>query len=130
VVSSIASDDTQVLVWHSRQLNTAFAVQQLRVGKPLLPDFMEAPRGVLGYRVDVRELGAAQFNSLTRVKGLVQVGQPAVASEGEQPPRAHSRAFPRRHRHLGLGCPRYFAQWRGGIAGKTATMLAQCWQAA
>jgi hypothetical protein len=109
----IAWDDTQVRVWHSRQLNTAFAVQQLRLGKPLPPDSIEAPQGVLGYRVDVRELGAAQFNSLTRVKGLVQVGRLRLLRRGATP-RAHSRAFPRPHRHWAARC---FAQWRGGIAG-------------
>jgi len=53
-------DDEQVTIWLNRQIDPAAAV-------------LDAPMGVQGYRVDVREAGTTEWHSLTKATGPVQV---------------------------------------------------------
>jgi len=54
-------DDEQLLIWMNRQVEPL-------VGK------VDTPMGIFAYRVDVREVGAADWNSLNRVQGNLQLG--------------------------------------------------------
>lgn len=54
-------DDEQVVTWLNRQVDPDFATQ-------------DAPMGVLGYRVDARRPGDAQWSSLVLGEATVQVG--------------------------------------------------------
>jgi hypothetical protein len=60
-------DDEQVAIWLNRQIDPASA--------PL-----DAPMGVLGYRVDAREVGNTQWHSLCRARGPVNVGPLTVGN--------------------------------------------------
>jgi hypothetical protein len=62
-------DDEQVLIWLNRQLKEQ--AEQPGSGKRL-----DAPMGIFAYRVDVREQGGADWNSLVRVqsKAPLQLG--------------------------------------------------------
>lgn len=102
----IGWDDEQVAIWHDRQLKTASSKQSGDT-----TDIIEAPLGVLGYRVDVREAGQ-NWQSLTRVKGNIHVGALNVNFESDQtiepvPVRSQEGA------DLEAWLPQYFAQWRG-----------------
>ena len=64
-------DDEQVTIWLNRQIDPGSAS-------------LDAPMGVLGYRVDVREAGGAQWHSLCRARGPVKVRATAVGDfDGE-----------------------------------------------
>lgn len=54
-------DDEQILIWYLRQM----AVDTTLIGKRL-----DAPLGVTGYGIDVREFGAAAWESLTAVSSI------------------------------------------------------------
>lgn len=100
-------DDEQILIWQNRQLQV-----DLASGARL-----DAPLGVFSYRVDVRAKGAADWESLVRVRNtaaLALAGQtiaPAgvVADNGVQvfPSRVNADPATR------LWLPAYFSQWYG-----------------
>src|SRR5262249_44514712 len=114
----IGWDDEQVLVWHNRQL--AIADAQKAGGEAAL----EAPLGVLGYRVDVRVPAAGEtpaqrntgWQSLMQANASVPAALvgvvPGFTGELVVEPTASS---PRSVRDFWL--PLYFAQWRGQPLG-------------
>jgi len=64
-------DDEQVAIWMNRQIDPAAAT-------------LDAPMGVFGYRIDVREQGSVNFSSLCRAKGVVKAGTKTVGNfDGE-----------------------------------------------
>jgi len=60
-------DDEQVPIWLNRQIDPAMA--------PL-----DAPMGVLGYRIDAREAGSAKWSSLCLARSTVKVGATVVGN--------------------------------------------------
>lgn len=57
----IGWDDEQVTIWMNRQIDPAAAT-------------LDAPMGVLGYRIDARAAGETAWHSLVHAKGPVKVG--------------------------------------------------------
>lgn len=93
-------DDEQIVIWQNRQIDPAMA--------PL-----DAPLGVVGYRVDVRERGTADWRSLSRVRGDLTVGTIELGTyDGELSldvvPSKLGRAV-----DDDFWLPRHFATWRG-----------------
>jgi hypothetical protein len=101
----IGWDDEQVATWLNRQVQPAAATQ-------------DAPMGVLGYRIDAREVGQTDWSSLVlgRTK-LVIDGIDLGAYEGE------FRVEVAPNKLMGdtsgdYWCPTYFADWNGpSLAG-------------
>ena len=93
-------DDEQVAIWMNRQIDPAFELQ-------------DSPMTVFGYAVDVRKPGAADFTSLTRVKGTLRLDQVlTVPYEGDRA----LRVAPMQLHGLRTGdywLPSYFARWSG-----------------
>lgn len=99
----IGWDDEQVAIWHNRQLQTALSTQVP------VPDAIEAPLGVLGYRVDVRVAGTSKWNSLCHVKGVLKTGATFDMDQPLEPMPIRSQQVS----DIELWLPQYFAQWRG-----------------
>ena len=93
-------DDEQITIWQSRQLETA--------GRSL-----DAPLGVLGFHVDVREADTHAWSSLCRASGKVRIGGLDVADfTGEHAFEVH----PIQHDAEPSGVfwlSMYFANWHG-----------------
>lgn len=68
-----------------------------------------APRGVLGYRVDVRPLGGATWTSLSRVRAPLDLGVDLGTAEEER----WAEVTPAQHDDQ-LWLPAWFVKWRGG----------------
>jgi hypothetical protein len=124
----IGWDDEQVLVWHNRQLAISAAIASG------LPPKLEAPLGVLGYRVDVRlpvpgQTGAQRnigwytlMQASATVPPALQGKIPAFSGELVIEPTPSSPADIR-----SFWLPLYFAQWRGmplGTRDDTPHLLA------
>lgn len=94
-------DDEDVLVGQNRQIGL----------EPDGTEPAEAPRGVAGYRVDVRALGEAAWTSLSAVHAdHVRAGTfDAGAFDGELRTEVHPRRIYER-----IWLPAYFASWNGG----------------
>lgn len=94
-------DDEQVAEWLKRQVNMGLA------------DSTDAPNAVAGYRVDVRQQGSQDWNSLTRVESLgdLKLGPFSLGSfQGEGIVEvAPAQLAPNAEFWL----PSYFANWRG-----------------
>lgn len=93
-------DDEQVTIWLNRQIDPAAAV-------------LDAPMGVLGYRVDVRESGTADWRSLVRASGPVSVNAIDLGRfDGElgvetHPVQLHAQSA------ASFWLPTYFTAWTG-----------------
>ena len=96
----IGWDDEQVTIWLNRQIDPAAAA-------------LDAPMGVHGYRVDVREHGTAPWHSLTRASGPVTAVALDVGTfDGELAVETH----PVQLHGTKTGdywLPTYFAAWTG-----------------
>jgi hypothetical protein len=102
-------DDEQLLIWMNRQLEKDPA--------KAANERVDAPMGVMGYRVDVREKGAAAWTSLCQVrnKAELRLGETAVSALGETT-ELSVEVYPavpdgRKTNHFWL--PAYFAYWTG-----------------
>jgi hypothetical protein len=114
-------DDEQVVIWHNRQI----AAQRIRLGGAS-PDFVEAPLGVAGYRIDARAENDPDWHSLCRVHSVNAAGNKANLVF-PPPPDApvFAKTFigelmvepaPVRNLHAiqqAAWLPRYFARWAG-----------------
>lgn len=91
-------DDEQVTIWFNRQVDATA---------------IDAPFGTAGYRVDVREHGAAGWHSLCRASATLALGATSLGRfDGElgveTMPVQHDPGQP-----TDWWLPSYFAQWRG-----------------
>ncbi len=99
-------DDEQIAIWLNRQADI----------QPNRELALDAPCGVAGYRVDVREQGDAAWHSLMRTKSIAALALGAIdlgSFEGEglveAIPSQDAKAM-----HGEFWLPPYFASWRGG----------------
>ena len=114
----LAWDDEQVATWLNRMVEkTAPNTDALKV---------DAPTGVAGFRVDVRETGAGAWHSLVRIasRGPLRLGDHVLRpfnGEGviEVLPTQHATAA-----HGTYWLPPYFASWRGGSMALSDSQLA------
>jgi hypothetical protein len=95
----LAWDDEDILEGQNRALGAP----------PDGEDAVLAPRGILGYRVDVRPEGGATWTSLSRVRAPLTLGVELGEADEERwtevAPAEHSRQ---------IWLPAWFANWRGG----------------
>jgi hypothetical protein len=114
-------DDEQIVTWMNRQIspdpNDPTGTQ---------PE-VDAPMGVFGYRVDVREANTSQWQSLTHVRGNPQLDSVSLGLfDGE----LAVEALPAQLRGEKTGeywLPTYFTTWAGGslvVSDPTAFTLA------
>jgi hypothetical protein len=78
-------DDEQLTVWLNNQVDLLRDRVQTKLNNAFVPTRPEAPLGVQGYRVDVREKGTVTWRSLCVVNGSLPfdnnaVGSPAMTS--------------------------------------------------
>ncbi|HTV91508.1 MAG TPA: hypothetical protein VMG98_02200 [Verrucomicrobiae bacterium] len=94
-------DDEQITIWFNRQLD---ATQ------------VDAPLGVAGYRLDVREHGTTAWNSLCAVTGAIALGSTSLGTfDGEfGVETVPANLDPTQPSQWWL--PSYFSHWRGGSA--------------
>jgi hypothetical protein len=97
----IGWDDEDILIGQNRQMGL----------EPDGSDPADAPRGVAGYRVDVRPLGALNWTSLSRVHtDHLKAGTfDAGVFDGELRTEVHPRKI-----YNKVWLPAYFASWTGG----------------
>lgn len=103
----IARDEGVQLAWDDEDILEG---QNRALGAP--PDGEDpvlAPRGVFGYRVDVREEGAAAWASLSKVEAPLDVGVDLGRAVEER----WSEVVPAEHSGQ-LWLPAWFVKWRGG----------------
>ena len=94
-------DDEQVAIWMNRQLDSVRSNASNNL-----------PLGVLGYRVDVRKQGAANWQSLCDAKATIKFDPSIDGTVNVEPPVEPAPARPLNDPgHAWL--PRYLAQWRG-----------------
>ena len=112
----VAWDDEQILIWQNRQLKEDATVPIV----PGEPQRLDAPMGVLGYRIDARENGQAAWNSLVRVRskaplalGATPLGTPGVAFEGELSVEVHPMQLDGNQATGQFWLPAYLSQWNG-----------------
>jgi hypothetical protein len=104
----LAWDDEQILIWQNRQMLADPATPGKRI---------EAPLGVFSYRVDVREVGDADWHSLVRIRSkaaLTLAGEQVAPARAELEPGV--QVFPSTvNGDLGATywLPSYFTQWYG-----------------
>ncbi|MDH6247768.1 hypothetical protein [Mycobacterium sp. OTB74] len=102
----IGWDDEQVTIWYNRSLKTALSTQTS------VPDAIESPLGALGYCVDVRETGDANWHSLCQGSATITYGAFTANVKrdyGVEPVPVRSAVAG----DVTSWLPRYFAQWRG-----------------
>jgi hypothetical protein len=114
----LAWDDEQVTIWLDRQIGLLRDRANHTTANP------EAPLGVLGYRVDVRESGTTAWQSLCAVTGSLPFSGATASGVGTTPIGAGDEMFvtpsPVRPAADGAGpssdpgwLPLYFTAWRG-----------------
>ena len=83
----LAWDDEQIMIWYIRQL----AQNPEEPGKRL-----DAPLGVFGYRIDVKQEGSPDWNSLNLVKGkqVYTVGNASLANAPDEQLELPFQVFP------------------------------------
>jgi hypothetical protein len=136
-VESVRFDDGFAKIVHARQPVSADPLDEEGVGPPIArdegvflgwddEDVLEgqnralgappdgedpilAPRGILGYRVDVRQEGDATWTSLSNVKASLHVGVDLGGALEER----WSEVYPAEHSGQ-LWLPAWFLRWRGG----------------
>jgi hypothetical protein len=100
-------DDEQVLIWQNRQLKE----DQPGSGKRI-----DAPLGVFGYRVDVRQQGETDWHSLVRVqsKTSLQLGPVNLGTyAGEFGIEVHPMQLDGDQANGQFWLPSYFSNWNG-----------------
>lgn len=105
--SPIARDEGVQLAWDDEDILEG---QNRALGAP--PDGEDpvlAPRGVFGYRVDVREQGAGAWTSLSKVEAPLSIGVDLGTALEER----WSEVVPSEHSNQ-LWLPAWFVKWRGG----------------
>ncbi len=98
-------DDEQLLIWQNRQI----------MPDPIVGGILDAPLGVLSYRVDVRETGSNddKWNSLAKVKGDLAVKGIAIGSfDGELGTEVAPNQLDGQKEGT-FWLPAYFTQWMG-----------------
>lgn len=96
-------DDEQLLIWQNRQM----------IPDPMVGDILDAPIGVLSYRVDVRKTGGDEWNSLAKVNGDLTVkGIDIGHFEGELGTEVAPSQLDGQKEGL-FWLPAYFTQWMG-----------------
>lgn len=122
----IAWDDEQVTIWLDRQVGL------LRDRATGSTDNPEAPLGVLGYRIDVRDATATAWNPLCAVSGSLPFSGASPSGIGSTPSgELFINPVPVRSRVATAAndpgwMPLYFAAWRGAslvTADETVTKL-------
>ena len=102
-------DDEQLIIWGNRQLRQKDEITELPI---------DAPLGVFGYKVDVRELGDERWFSQNQIKAnqdIILTAGNVIAEAGqsfELPVEVH----PSSHGNTmeeGFWLPMYFASWNG-----------------
>ncbi len=106
-------DDEQILIWQNRQLKEDPTVLPKVPG---VPQRLDAPMGVFGYRVDARRHPETVWHSLVRVKSkgelkLDEVSLGRVA--GELPVEVHPMQLDGYQDTSRFWLPSYFCQWTG-----------------
>lgn len=103
----LARDEGVYLGWDDEDLLEG---QNRALGAPPEgEDPVLAPRGILGYRVDVREEGTTAWTSLSDVRAPLDVG----VDLGTAPEARWSEVAPAQHGEE-LWLPAWFVRWRGG----------------
>ncbi len=102
-------DDEQILIWYIRQL----AQNPLEPGKRL-----DAPLGVFGYRIDVKQEGVSDWNSLNlvRSKQSYSIGGAGVGNGANEEVELPYQVFPTQPDNDTTGAywlPMYFTNWIG-----------------
>jgi hypothetical protein len=84
------------------------------------PQRLDVPMGVFGYRIDAREHGQPDWNTLVRVRskapltlGALPLGAPGVIFEGELGVEVHSMQLDGDQAAGQFWLPAYMAQWNG-----------------
>ena len=109
-------DDEQILIWQNRQLTEDSTVPPV----PGVPQRLDAPMGVFGYRIDAREHGAA-WHSLVHVRskaalslGAIDLGpRPGTKFDGELAVEVHPMQIDGNQATGQFWLPAYLAQWNG-----------------
>jgi hypothetical protein len=100
-------DDEQILIWYMRQLMEDESIGgQQRI---------DAPLGVFGYRLDVREKGAADWNPLNAVNNKIPLainGESLQDFSGELPYQVYPSQLDG-DKNKSYWLPMYFANWNG-----------------
>ncbi|MFD9548006.1 hypothetical protein ACFWBG_11530 [Nocardia salmonicida] len=103
----IGWDDEQIVIWLNRQLT-----DDPRNGSPSARD---TPMGVRGYRIDVREAGAASpWSSLVRMHGPITVGNLAIGHFDAEMAVELAPSQLQGKRDGDYWLPPYFTTWAGG----------------
>ena len=102
-------DDEQILIWYIRQL----AQNPEEPGKRL-----DVPMGVFGYRIDVKEQGAAEWNSLNLVRSRQSytIGAASLGNGENEEIELPYQVFPTQPDNNTSGpywLPMYFTNWIG-----------------
>lgn len=110
----IGWEDEQILDWQNRLLRRP---DYLPPVTPPAPgnEILDAPVGILGYRIDAREVGAAddQWRSLNKAQGQLKIGEINIGSfEGELGLEVGPTQMDGFKEGL-FWLPSYFAQWDG-----------------
>ncbi|SEM65772.1 hypothetical protein SAMN04488505_105321 [Chitinophaga rupis] len=105
----LAWDDEQILIWYIRQL----AQNPLEPGKRV-----DAPLGVFGYRIDVKQEGVDAWNSLNlvRSKQSYNIGGASVGNAANEEVELPFQVFPTQPDNNTAGAywlPMYFTNWIG-----------------
>lgn len=100
-------DDEQILIWYIRQL-----MEEESVGGQ---QRIDAPLGVFGYKVDVKEKGSANWESLNLVKNKIPLkinGNTLQDFSGELPYQVYPSQLDG-DKNKSYWLPMYFANWNG-----------------
>ncbi len=112
-------DDEQILIWQNRQLKEDTTVIPVVPG---VPQRLDAPPGVFGYRIDARVNGGADdWHPLTRVRSKaplvlddIPLGDPPDQPfEGELPVEVHPQQIDGNQATGQFWLPAYMTQWNG-----------------
>jgi hypothetical protein len=109
-------DDEQILIWQNRQLKEDPTVPPV----PMVPQRLDAPMGVFGYRIDAREIGQAGWNSLVQVQskaplmlGNIPLTDANAPFEGELVVEVHPMQLDGDQAAGQYWLPAYLSQWNG-----------------
>ncbi len=122
---SMGGDDDNMVIRQNRALMEDPSVPPV----PGSPQRLDAPSGVFAYRFDVREIGAAGWTSLTRVRSRTPLSIGAInlgVFEGELGVEVHPAQFDGDQVAGQFWLPMYIAHWTGGslvLPDETAAAL-------
>ena len=106
-------DDEQILIWQNRQMKEDPTVLPKVPG---VPQRLDAPMGVFGYRVDARQQPDANWHSLVHVrsKGELKIDGVSLGDvEVELPVEVHPMQLDGYQDTSRFWLPSYFCQWNG-----------------